>query len=91
MNYIVYHISDNPGKNYLTEGYIGITKNEGDRWAQHSRTDSKIGEHIRENEWTVDNMMTLFSGLTRKQALWIEKLLRPKVDIGLNVAPGGNP
>ena len=76
----VYWIRHPEMKYHMTEGYVGISNNPKGRFHDH-----------KSQPWFDDRceMMILQDGLTRQEAIDIEKLLRPKMHIGWNKAPGG--
>ena len=64
----------------MTQGYVGISNDAQRRFLEH-----------KGKEWYDDRcvLTILQDGLTREEAINIEEILRPKWNIGWNVAPGG--
>lgn len=79
QEYLIYWIHSDQETNIATQGYVGITKNLSRRLKEHRR------KHNFLDNRTVD-VFLLGDKLYCKQ---IEKSLRPKRNIGLNIAEGG--
>ena len=86
----VYHIYKEGDT--LDEGYIGISDNVSNRIGQHftklsnnKHPNYKLQEAYNQSQYSVKVLVKS----TRKYCLSIEKLLRPKRNMGLNIAGGG--
>lgn len=91
MDGYVYHIPKPGFENDLNEGYIGVTNAEKGvltRFREHSKKKSYMRPHIRENKIKAEDVKIIFSG-TMDDCYAKEKVLRPKENIGWNVASGG--
>ena len=91
MQYFVYIIGENLEEEspYLTS-YVGVTNDPMNRWKGHSRSKYKIGNTLREHEFTYEkNMKIIFVG-PAAQCYEMENTLRPEPNIGMNEAVGGH-
>lgn len=87
---LVYHIPD-PNKPGLENGYIGVVnKNKGiyRRFREHINSSRIMSHHIKENNVTFDSIKILFEG-NLEECYKYEENLRPKQNIGWNLAKGG--
>jgi predicted GIY-YIG superfamily endonuclease len=88
--YSVYHIHV---KSSLDNGYIGITKNAELRFSQHTWKRKKTNCHLR-NAFAKYGDAIKFSVLVKnldfEAASLIEEMLRPKPNMGWNIAIGGS-
>lgn len=90
---VVYWIRDNSMACYVSEGYIGVSKNLKQRLEKHEsacrrnkyRYHKDMKDCILRNSYHVD---ILYKG-SRESCFTIEHLLRPKKDIGWNLRHGG--
>lgn len=76
---LIYWIHNESETDINTQGYVGITKN----------IKRRIGEHTKQKEFVHGRMIEIFLCGSRNYCKEIEKQLRPKKHIGLNVAAGG--
>lgn len=86
MTYYVYHIhTEGMG---LDEGYIGISVNPQERWAEHKRRKENphLSNAIKKHKVTFD-IISVHENV--KEALWQEYTLRPFDRIGWNLVKGG--
>lgn len=86
--FYVYHIKlPNMG---LEEGYVGISQNPKERWANHGRgkegypVQKAIAKYKDKLEYKILGCFDLL-----EDALWLEYTLRPTPRLGWNVAVGG--
>lgn len=77
--YLIYWIHDELDTDIETQGYVGITKNLKRRLREHN---------IRSN-FLVNRIVQIFLCGEKEYCKLIEKQLRPKKNIGLNIAAGG--
>ena len=69
-----------------TEGYVGITQRDpSERFYGHQRSDKPVGVGI--SQGAVQSILR--EGLTRSEALHLERSYRPETMIGWNIAKGG--
>ena len=88
--YSVYHIHVEPS---LTSGYIGVTKNVALRFSQHGWKRKRSNKHLRNalaKYGDAVKFSVVVDGLDYEAASLIEEMLRPKPNIGWNIAVGGN-
>lgn len=88
--YSVYHISN---ESSLNTGYIGITKNVNLRFSQHTWKRKKTNLHLKNalaKYGDAVKFLVIVDNLDFEAASFIEELLRPKPNMGWNIAPGGN-
>ena len=76
---IIYWIHNEFETDITTQGYVGITKN----------LKRRIREHTKEKDFVNGRIFEIFLCGTRNYCKEIEKQLRPKKYIGLNIAAGG--
>ena len=89
MQYFVYVIGINTDlEEPYTNCYIGVTKDLKYRWNSHKKSEYRIGQFIRKNSLTYDNMKVIFIG-TDAECFTKEKELRFLPNMGLNEAIGG--
>lgn len=70
--------------------YIGVTNDLEHRWITgHSKSKYRVGDAIRENGWSIHNMIIIYSG-SKQECFNLERELRPMPMMGLNEASGGN-
>jgi hypothetical protein len=94
---VVYHIVKKSDKYNLDEGYIGVTGNFEQRKKQHidglsvgEHTNYKLQEYYDEFKDVLEvYAYKTFLGGTIKDAYLLEEYLRPRPNIGLNIAVGG--
>jgi predicted GIY-YIG superfamily endonuclease len=84
--YCVYWIRENSFSS-LDEGYIGITKDFHKRMKEHKYY--SCNKNLKSKKWETLVQEKLFTG-TKNQCLDIEFLLRKEMNIGWNIAKGGN-
>lgn len=87
--YSVYHIHV---ESNLNSGYIGLTKNAKLRFSQHGWKNKKTNKHLRYAlaKYGKDvKFSVLAKDLDMEAAILLEEMLRPKPNIGWNVAAGG--
>lgn len=88
--YCVYWIKLNDHKDYLKEGYIGITNNFGRRMQEHRRkTNGILANAINKYGWENLTKQVIVSDVEQELAELIEIELRPTNKIGWNIAIGG--
>lgn len=94
--YCIYWIKLPHHKDVYSQGYVGITENFDRRMNQYKRspnTKSKSSYHItnaiRKYGWDSMEKIVLHDGLTKEEALSLEKKYRPNQLIGWNTFPGG--
>jgi len=88
--YSVYHI--HAGTSHA-DGYVGITKNVSLRFSQHGWKRKKCNPHLRNalNKYKGTlHFDVLASDLDQEAAELLEVMLRPRPNMGWNVAEGGN-
>ena len=87
--YKVYHIHEK-GNNDLSSGYVGITRRSlSYRLSQHFCSTRPVGEILRKlGRENVE--ITLIKMLPKAEALNMEYVLRPALNIGWNRMAGGN-
>jgi group I intron endonuclease len=94
VTYSVYHISTELGRGpLLDKGYIGITKNPETRFLQHGWQRKKSNEHLKYALLKYKDSVQftiLASGLDFEAACLLEEMLRPKENMGWNIAKGGS-
>ena len=76
---IIYWIHSESETDITTQGYVGITKN----------LKRRIREHTNEKDFVKDRIFDVFLCGERDFCKEIERQLRPKKNIGLNIAAGG--
>ena len=87
--FYVYHIKL-PGMT-LDQGYIGVSQQPRERWANHKRgkegfpVQRAISKHRKLVQFVIIAALP-----TREEALWLEFTLRPQPNIGWNLAVGGS-
>ena len=90
MNYVVYWIHCVDHTDILTEGYVGVTNDEKNRWKRHQKRGSNphLQNAIAKYGW--DNLIkeVILEGES-EYCLEIEERLRPEKEIGWNIAKGG--
>jgi hypothetical protein len=88
--YSVYHIHVEPS---LDSGYIGITKNVTLRFAQHGWKRKRSNQHLRNalaKYGDAVKFSVVVENLDYEAASLVEEMLRPKPNIGWNIAVGGD-
>ena len=94
---VVYHIVKSTDKYNLDEGYIGVTNDLERRRTQHFEA-LKLNEHKnihlqnyykKHNDNVVMYVYKTFPLSKERYAYQLEEFLRPKVNVGLNIAVGG--
>ncbi len=88
--YSVYHIHVEPS---LNSGYIGITKNVTLRFSQHGWRRKRSNKHLRNalvKYGDAVKFSVVVDGLDYEAASLVEEMLRPKPNIGWNIAVGGD-
>jgi predicted GIY-YIG superfamily endonuclease len=78
--YLIYWIHNREETDICTQGYVGITNNLSRRLIEHKR---------HKNAILVDRTVDIFLQGEKEYCKQIEKQLRPKKYIGLNVMSGG--
>jgi NUMOD3 motif len=89
-SYSVYHIHIGPS---LNEGYVGITKNTTLRFSQHGWKRKDSNKHLRNALFKYGDAVKfsiIVDGLDYEAASLVEEMLRPKPNMGWNIAAGGN-
>ena len=89
MMYSVYHIGISPN---LDSGYIGISNNPELRFSQHQWYRKKSNLHLQNalKKYGKDVFKrVLIKNIEKEAAELIEEMLRPKPNIGWNIAKGG--
>jgi len=79
QEYLIYWIHSDQETNIETQGYVGITKN----------LTRRLKEHRRKPNFLDNRTVDVFLYGDKLYCKQIEKSLRPKRNIGLNVAEGG--
>jgi len=86
--YKVYHIRE-LGNTEVSEGYIGITRRSLPyRLSQHRHSKRPIGIILRTG--IPVEIIQIGSNVPKEDALYMEGVLRPKMNMGWNVMCGGN-
>ena len=88
--YSVYHIHVEPS---LNSGYIGITKNVTLRFSQHGWKRKRSNKHLRNalaKYGDAVKFSVVVNNLDYEAASLVEEMLRPKPNIGWNIAVGGD-
>ena len=79
------------GENDLSQGYIGITSQKvRDRYMAHRRVPSNVHLANAFKKYDDIEVVTIVEGLSREDAITVEKQLRPTDYIGWNQNAGGN-
>jgi predicted GIY-YIG superfamily endonuclease len=78
--YLIYWIHNDEESDIYTQGYVGITNNLKRRLIEHRRHKDKI-LHSRNTEVVLQG--------EKEYCKKVEKILRPKKNIGLNIMSGG--
>lgn len=78
--YLIYWIHNDEESDIYTQGYVGITNNLKRRLIEHNRHKDKI-LHDRNTEIVLQG--------EKEYCKQVEKILRPKKNIGLNIMSGG--
>lgn len=87
--YKVYHIHEK-GNNDLSSGYVGVTRRSlSYRLSQHFCSKRPVGEILR-NLGRENVEITLVKMLPKAEALNMEYVLRPELNMGWNRMAGGN-
>ena len=89
MTFYVYHIHVMPS---LDLGYIGVTKNPQLRWQQHGWARKQSNRHLRsalKKYGDAVKFTMLASNLDQEAAELLEQMLRPRPNMGWNIAVGG--
>jgi hypothetical protein len=79
QEYLIYWIHSDQETSIETQGYIGITKD----------LTRRLKEHRRKHNFLDDRTVDVFLYGDKLYCKQIEKSLRPKRNIGLNIAEGG--
>lgn len=79
QEYLIYWIHSDQETNIETQGYVGITKD----------LTRRLKEHRRKHNFLDNRTVDVFLYGDKLYCKQIEKLLRPKRNIGLNIAEGG--
>lgn len=79
QEYLIYWIHSDQEANIETQGYVGITKD----------LTRRLKEHRRKHNFLDNRTADVFLYGDKLYCKQIEKLLRPKRNIGLNIAEGG--
>ena len=79
QEYLIYWIHSDHETNIETQGYVGITKN----------LTRRLKEHRRKPNFLDDRKADIFLYGDKLYCKQVEKSLRPKRNIGLNIAEGG--
>jgi len=79
QEYLIYWIHSDKETNIETQGYVGITKN----------LPRRLKEHRRKPNFLDNRTVDVFLYGDKLYCKQIEKSLRPKRNIGLNIAEGG--
>lgn len=90
MIYSVYHIHIKPS---LDEGYIGITKNTNQRFLEHRTKLKQRNVHLHnalEKYKDEVKFSVIATDLEYEAATLLEQMLRPKPNMGWNIAAGGD-
>lgn len=91
---VVYWIHKPEHTNIFTEGYVGITnKQVSKRWYKHkldAREDGSLPIHRAINKYDDIIFEVILAADNREYCQDIEKKLRPTINIGWNVAQGGD-
>lgn len=90
VTYSVYHIHIKPS---LDEGYIGITKNTEQRFFEHRTKIKQRNVHLNnalQKYGDAVQFSVVASDLAYEAACLLEKMLRPKPNMGWNIAVGGD-
>jgi len=89
--YCVYWVRLATHNDINSEGYVGITKNPRERFLTHKRrpANAHFGNAINKYGWDNLEKQIVTSELTQKEARDIERMLRPEISIGWNLAIGG--
>lgn len=87
MHYI-YWIKKTGQTNVLTEGYVGYSNNPSRRFEEHKSAKTVVGNNIRKYSNEIE-VVVLEGFSAEEDALQKEKQLRPRKNIGWNVAIGG--
>lgn len=89
--YKVYWISLSAHTDIALEGYVGITNDFPRRMREHKSKDRgyHLSNAIRKYQWANLSKDVVASGLSLHEALSLEKVLRPRADIGWNTLAGG--
>ena len=82
--YVTYHIK-RKGMS-LSEGYIGVTNNITHRMYRHRRSPYVVGRALRKYD---DSYLKVLVYSTQAECLALEGRLRPKEQMGWNIAKGG--
>jgi hypothetical protein len=82
--YCLYLIGSN-----IETGYIGVTNDLENRFYIHRRSKYNVGDYVRKNYLLVDDMKILCFG-TSDYCFYLENKLRPRSNMGLNIAVGGH-
>lgn len=88
--YVVYaigHISDLVPP--FDRCYIGVTNKPDARWKYHQKSRYHVGCCIRKYNFTYEDNMIIISFGTKEECFQVERQLRPKANMGLNEAVGG--
>ena len=79
QEYLIYWIHSDQETSIETQGYVGITKN----------LSRRLKEHRRKHKFLDNRTVDVFLYGDKLYCKQIEKSLRPKRNIGLNIAEGG--
>lgn len=79
QEYLIYWIHSDQETSIETQGYVGITKN----------LSRRLKEHRRKHNFLDNRTVDVFLYGDKLYCKQIEKSLRPKRNIGLNIAEGG--
>lgn len=79
QEYLIYWIHSDQETDIETQGYVGITKN----------LTRRLKEHRRKHNFLDNRIVDVFLYGDKLYCKQIEKSLRPKRNIGLNIAEGG--
>jgi hypothetical protein len=79
QEYLIYWIHNDQETNIETQGYVGITKN----------LTRRLKEHRRKHNFLDNRKVDVFLHGDKLYCKQIEQSLRPKRNIGLNIAEGG--
>jgi predicted GIY-YIG superfamily endonuclease len=85
----VYHIPNPTASKRLEEGYIGVSLDPKGRFRGHREGPYIVGKAITKYELTEKDVVILAEFEDRDLAHAYERSLRPKENMGWNIAPGG--
>ena len=89
--YCLYWIRAEEHTDIYSEGYVGITTNFTERLRAHKKNRRKtpLTDAIKKYGWEALTFQIQITNITKDEALFLEKLYRPTVNIGWNNQAGG--